>query len=159
MADDARVAVLTRQIASHAQTKQLEAARGAYDTIIAEGLAPSRYTYSALINAHVTSGDLAGAAAVLAQMEQAGFAADELTGGKMTIDRDVYLRAANNKDIKEAMLKADVAAALEASSDAKAEMKDAEPVKVDALGNERASYLSLVGATEYVEGDEKNPFL
>ena len=97
--------------------------------------------------------------AVEKEMEQAGFGADELTGGKMTIDRDVYLRAANNKDIKEAMLKADVAAALEASSDAKAEMKDAEPVKVDALGNERASYLSLVGDTEYVEGDEKNPFL
>ena len=43
--------------------------------------------------------------AVEKEMEQAGFAADELTGGKMTIDRDVYLRAANNIEFLRAVWK------------------------------------------------------
>jgi pentatricopeptide repeat protein len=73
MADD-RVATLTRDIAGHAQSKQLDSAREVYSTILREGLTPSRYTYSALINAHVNSGDLVGAARTLQDMEQAGFA-------------------------------------------------------------------------------------
>ena len=72
--DSARVETLTRQIASHAQSKQLSSALEAYEAIWREGLAPTKYTYSALVNAHVTSGDLCGAAGAVAQMKAAGFA-------------------------------------------------------------------------------------
>ena len=71
---DERVATLTREIASHAQSKQLDAALAAYATIEAEGRIPTKYTHSAIVNAHVNSGDLEGAARALARMEAAGHA-------------------------------------------------------------------------------------
>ena len=50
----------SRHIASYAQTKQLDAALAAYATIQREGRQPTKYTYAALINAHVNSGDALG---------------------------------------------------------------------------------------------------
>ena len=70
--EDDRVATLTRQIADHAASKQLSDAREAYATILREGLQPTKYTYAALINAHVASGDLPGALRTLEAMEGAG---------------------------------------------------------------------------------------
>ena len=71
---DERVASLTRDIASHAQSKQLDAALAAFTTIEAEGRTPTKYTHAAILNAHVNSGDLAGAARALERMEAAGHA-------------------------------------------------------------------------------------
>ena len=69
-----RTEALTRQIAAHAQSKQLDAARAAFARFEAEGLPPNRYAYAAIINANVTSGDLAGATDMVRCMERAGIA-------------------------------------------------------------------------------------
>ena len=69
-----RIEELTREIASHAQRKQLSAALSVYETIKRENLQPSAYTFSALINANVTSGKTEAAQALLAEMVSAGFA-------------------------------------------------------------------------------------
>ena len=71
-----RVAALTQEIATHAQSKQLEEAKALFNTILREGLKPSSYTYSALINAHVNSGDLVGATRTLEEMVHGGFKAN-----------------------------------------------------------------------------------
>lgn len=55
-----RVRELTAQIGEHARLKQLGSAVAAFEQIRAEGLHPSGYTYSSLLNAHVLAGDLAG---------------------------------------------------------------------------------------------------
>ena len=70
----ARAEWLTRQIATFASQKQLGQAVTMYDTLLEEKLAPSVYTYSNLINAHVNSGDLRGARRVFKQLIDAGFA-------------------------------------------------------------------------------------
>ena len=69
-----RTEALTRQIAAHAQSKQLDAARAAFARFEAEDLPPNRYAYAAIINANVTSGDLAGATDMVRCMERAGIA-------------------------------------------------------------------------------------
>ena len=71
---DDRIEALTRQIALHAQSKELVSAREAFANIAAEGLSPNKFAYAAIINAHVTSGDLAGAMSMLGEMERAGIA-------------------------------------------------------------------------------------
>ena len=73
MSRSARVESLTRELAAHAQSKQLDAALQVFATIKREGLEPTSYTYSALINAYVNSGDLQGAQQSLQTMEAAGF--------------------------------------------------------------------------------------
>ena len=66
---------MTRHIAACAREKRLGEARETFRQLRdVEGLAPTAYTYSNLMNAHVASGDLAGAAAAFADMQAAGFA-------------------------------------------------------------------------------------
>ena len=66
---------LTRHIAACAREKRLGEARETFRQLRdVEGLAPTAYTYSNLMNAHVASGDLAGATAAFADMQAAGFA-------------------------------------------------------------------------------------
>ena len=67
-------AEVTRKIAEFAQAKQLESAKAAFATIEADGLKPNGYAFSAIINAHVTSGDLEGATMMLRRMEASGIA-------------------------------------------------------------------------------------
>ena len=69
---DDRVEALTRQIAQHAQSKELDAAKVAFASIAHEGFTPNKFAYAAMINAHITSGDLPGAMAMLRKMEAAG---------------------------------------------------------------------------------------
>ena len=53
---------MTRHIAACAREKRLGEARETFRQLRdVEGLAPTAYTYSNLMNAHVASGDLAGA--------------------------------------------------------------------------------------------------
>ena len=59
---------LTRDIAYYAQQKQLGSAQECFDSLASEGLTPSSYSYSNLINAFVNSGDVAGAESVLERM-------------------------------------------------------------------------------------------
>jgi pentatricopeptide repeat protein len=68
-----RVEELTREIAAHAQTKRLDAALESWTAIESEGLKPSMHTYAAMINAHVVSGDVAGAEQLMRRMRAAGF--------------------------------------------------------------------------------------
>ena len=70
---DDRVATLTREISTHAQSKQLDEALAAFAKFDREGLRPNRYTYAALINAHINSGDVDGGVRVLQQMEAQGY--------------------------------------------------------------------------------------
>lgn len=67
-AQEERTEKLTRDVAFYAQHKQLGAAQDCFDALAAEGLTPSRYSYSNLINAFVNSGDVAGAEEVLQRM-------------------------------------------------------------------------------------------
>jgi hypothetical protein len=62
---DDRVEALTRHIAQHAQSKELDAAKDAFASIAHEGFTPNKFAYAAMINAHITSGDLPGAMAML----------------------------------------------------------------------------------------------
>ena len=70
----ARAETLTRQIASFASQKQLGQAVATFALLAEEGLRPTVYSYSNLINAHVNSGDLRGARNVFRQLGAAGFA-------------------------------------------------------------------------------------
>jgi pentatricopeptide repeat protein len=63
-----RTESLTRDIAHYAQQKQLGSAQECFDALANEGLTPSRYSYSNLINAFVNSGDVAGAEQLLERM-------------------------------------------------------------------------------------------
>lgn len=63
-----RVRELTTRIGECARLKQLSDAIAAFEQIRAEGLHPSGYSYSSLLNAHVLSGDLAGAVRVFEAM-------------------------------------------------------------------------------------------
>ena len=69
-----RAEALTRQIGVFAQQKQLQKALDTYQQLVDAGLPPSGYTFSNLINAHIMSGDVAGAERLLADMRAAGFA-------------------------------------------------------------------------------------
>ena len=69
-----RAEALTRQIGVFAQQKQLQKALDTYHQLLEAGLPPSGYTFSNLINAHIMSGDVAGAEHLLAEMQSAGFA-------------------------------------------------------------------------------------
>ena len=71
--ESARVEELTRQLATHAQSKQLSSALETFGKIESEGLKPNAYTYAALINAYVVSGDLVHAHQTLDRMKVAGF--------------------------------------------------------------------------------------
>jgi len=62
--------VLTRQIASSAQHKQLGKAVAAYRRLVTyERLIPTSYTYASLINAYVNSGHMPGATHMLKHMK------------------------------------------------------------------------------------------
>eukprot|EP00928_Gymnodinium_smaydae_P048011 TRINITY_DN3205_c0_g1_i1.p1 TRINITY_DN3205_c0_g1~~TRINITY_DN3205_c0_g1_i1.p1 ORF type:complete len:560 (+),score=162.63 TRINITY_DN3205_c0_g1_i1:1477-3156(+) len=67
-------ATLARTIAGCAAEKQLARARAAFDEFVANGGTPSRQVLSTLMNAHVLSGDRAGAAEVADRMRDRGFA-------------------------------------------------------------------------------------
>ena len=69
----ARAEWLTRQISTFASQKQLVQAVAMYDSLMAENLKPTVYTFSNLINAYVNSGDLRGAHKVFKQLIDAGF--------------------------------------------------------------------------------------
>ena len=59
-----RLLFLNKQISSYGQRKQLGKALECYQQIVeVEGIRASAYTYTSLINAHVRSGDVAGAKA------------------------------------------------------------------------------------------------
>ena len=62
-----RVETLTRQIAKHGHQRQLSEALSVYEELLGEGLKPTRYTYSGLVNAYVSSGDVHGAVKVKAE--------------------------------------------------------------------------------------------
>ena len=64
-----RLQLLNKQIAVHGQRKQLTKARRVYEQIRSEGLTPSDYTYTNLINAFVRSGDIEGAMQLLTNMQ------------------------------------------------------------------------------------------
>ncbi|CAJ1360182.1 unnamed protein product [Effrenium voratum] len=61
---------LTKKIAELAREKQLTKALEVFGQFELEGLEPSVYTFSSLINVHVRSGDLKGAKAALKAMRQ-----------------------------------------------------------------------------------------
>ena len=67
------VKALTRELAGHAQHKQLGRALESFAQIEHEGLQPTGYTYSSLINAHINSGDIEGAEKAFDKMKAAGF--------------------------------------------------------------------------------------
>lgn len=67
-----RLQLLNKQIAMHGQRKQLTKAQRVYEQIRGEGLTPSDYTHTNLINAFVRSGDIAGALRQLGAMQSAG---------------------------------------------------------------------------------------
>jgi len=68
----ARVEALSRQITKHGQQRQLTEALAVYEELLAEGLTPSRYTHSGLINAYISSGDVQGARRSFAAMTGSG---------------------------------------------------------------------------------------
>ena len=72
----ARAEWLTRQISTFASQKQLAQAVAMHDSLMAENLKPTVYTFSNLINAHVNCGDLRGAHKVFKQLIDAGFSAN-----------------------------------------------------------------------------------
>ncbi|CAJ1389207.1 unnamed protein product [Effrenium voratum] len=59
---------LTRKIASFAAQRRLSDAIKTFDRILAKGLAPSVQAYASLLNAHVNSGDMPGAASTFRKM-------------------------------------------------------------------------------------------
>lgn len=67
-----RAEVLTKQIANLAREKQLKKAQEVFQQFEQEGLVPSVYTFSSLINVHVRSGDLSGALKVRKAMRKKG---------------------------------------------------------------------------------------
>ena len=67
-----RLQLLNKQIAIHGQRKQLTKALKVYEQIRSEGLTPSGYTHTNLINAFVRSGDIDGAMQQLNAMQAAG---------------------------------------------------------------------------------------
>ncbi|CAJ1457308.1 unnamed protein product [Effrenium voratum] len=67
---DAKAQALTKKIAELAREKQLTKALEVFGQFELEGLEPSVYTFSSLINVHVRSGDLKGAKAALKAMRQ-----------------------------------------------------------------------------------------
>ena len=67
-----RLQLLNKQIVIHGQRKQLTKALCVYEQIISEGLTPSDYTHTNLINAFVRSGDIQGAMQQLVAMQDAG---------------------------------------------------------------------------------------
>lgn len=71
-----RTARLTREIAEHAQRKQLSAALAVYERLRAEGLSPTVYTCCAVVNAYGSSGDMCGALGAAESMMAAGLEAN-----------------------------------------------------------------------------------
>ncbi|CAK9073290.1 unnamed protein product [Durusdinium trenchii] len=70
--DNSRAQALTKEIANLAREKQLKKAVELFKQFEQEGLEPSVYTFSSLINVHVRSGDLRGALRVLKSMRKKG---------------------------------------------------------------------------------------
>eukprot|EP00439_Symbiodinium_sp_Y106_P041365 s1099_g5.t1 len=67
-----RAQALTKTIAEFAKSKQLKRAISAFEEFEKEGLQPSVYTFSSLINAYVRTADLAGALEVMSTMKKRG---------------------------------------------------------------------------------------
>jgi len=67
-----RLQLLNKQISMHGQRKQLTKALRVFEQIRSEGLTPSDYTHTNLINAYVRSGDIDGAMQQLNDMQAAG---------------------------------------------------------------------------------------
>eukprot|EP00435_Cladocopium_sp_Y103_P064181 s210_g25.t2 len=63
---------MIRTVAAFAAQRRLNDAVKAFGEISAKGLEPSVQAYASLINAHVNSGDMSGAAAVFKKMQSDG---------------------------------------------------------------------------------------
>ncbi|CAE7386954.1 Lmf1 [Symbiodinium sp. CCMP2456] len=63
---------LTKTIAEFAKSKQLQRAISIFEKFEKEGLQPSVYTFSSLINAYVRTADLAGALEIMSNMKTRG---------------------------------------------------------------------------------------
>ncbi|CAK0833161.1 unnamed protein product, partial [Prorocentrum cordatum] len=67
-------AALVRSLAACGARKQLAEAREAFEGFLRGGGSPTRRVYSALMNAHVTCGDLPGASQIALRMRDSGLA-------------------------------------------------------------------------------------
>jgi pentatricopeptide repeat protein len=68
---ESRVHELTREIAGHAQRKQLAGALAAFDRLLAEGHEPNVFAHCALVNAHASCADMPGALRACLHMVEA----------------------------------------------------------------------------------------
>jgi pentatricopeptide repeat protein len=68
MIDRAQAVSLNKEIAFHANRKNLNQARAAFDKAVANGWA-NNHTYAAILNAYVRCGDIEGARTVFAELE------------------------------------------------------------------------------------------
>eukprot|EP00928_Gymnodinium_smaydae_P032189 TRINITY_DN23379_c0_g1_i1.p1 TRINITY_DN23379_c0_g1~~TRINITY_DN23379_c0_g1_i1.p1 ORF type:complete len:980 (-),score=272.25 TRINITY_DN23379_c0_g1_i1:145-3084(-) len=71
-ARNARTRELTQQIHSFAKDRQMKKAIETFERMEREGLTPGVHAFATLVNAHVSSGDVAGGARTLAKMEANG---------------------------------------------------------------------------------------